>query len=51
MGNSELAAHLKEPPKATYLIPDIQNELITLIGDKIYQVLFLKLKMLNLALQ
>ena len=28
-GNSELAAHLKESPSnATYLSPDIQNELI-----------------------
>ena len=29
MGNFELAAHLKESPSnATYLSPDIQNELI-----------------------
>ena len=30
MGNSELAAHLKESPSknATYLSPDIQNELL-----------------------
>ena len=35
IGNSELAAHLKESPNATYLSPDIQNELITLIGEKI----------------
>ena len=30
-------------PNATYLSPDIQNELITLIGE-FYQVFFLKLK-------
>ena len=35
MGNSELAAHLKESPNATYLSSDIQNELITLIGEEI----------------
>ena len=36
MGNFELAAHLKESPSnATYLSPDIQNELITLIGEEI----------------
>ena len=36
MGNSEIAAHLKESPSnATYLSPDIQNELITLIGEEI----------------
>ena len=36
MGNSELAAPLKESPSnATYLIQDIQNELITLIGKEI----------------
>ena len=35
MGNSELVAHLKESPSiATYLGPDIQNKLITLIGEK-----------------
>ena len=34
MENSELAAHLKESPSnATYLSPDIQTELITLIGE------------------
>ena len=38
MENSELAAHLKESSNATYSSPDIQNELITLIGEKIYQV-------------
>ena len=33
MRNSELIAHLKESPSnATYLSPDIRNELITLIG-------------------
>ena len=36
MGNSELVAHLKESPSnATYLCPDIQNQLITLIGKEI----------------
>ena len=36
MGSSELAAHLRESPSnATYLSPDIQNELITLIGEEI----------------
>ena len=36
MGNSKLAAVLKESPSnATYLSPDIQNELITLIGKEI----------------
>ena len=34
MGNSELAAHLEES-NATYLSPDIQNVLITLIGEDI----------------
>ena len=35
-GNSGLAAHLKgSPSKATYLSPDIQNELIILIGKEI----------------
>ena len=46
MGNSELAAHLKESPNATYLSPNIQNELITLIGEEIYQVFLLKLNIL-----
>ena len=36
MGNSEIAAHLKESPSnATYLSPDIQKELITQIGEEI----------------
>ena len=35
MGNSELAVHLKESLNATYLSPDIQNELITRIGEEI----------------
>ena len=35
MVNSELAAHLKESSNATYLTPDIQNELITVIGEEI----------------
>ena len=51
MGNSELVAHLKNSPfNAAYLTPDIRNELITLIGEEIYRVFLLKLKML-LALQ
>ena len=36
MGNSKLAMHLKESPSnATYLSPDVQHELITLIGEEI----------------
>ena len=36
MGKSELVAHLKEfPSSATYFNPDIQNDLITLIGEEI----------------
>ena len=36
MGNSKLAVHLKESPfHATYLTPDIQNELIALIGEEV----------------
>ena len=35
MGNSELAALLKESPNATFLTPDIQNELIIPIGEQI----------------
>ena len=36
MGNSELATHLEESTSnATYLSPDIQNQLITLIGEEI----------------
>ena len=36
MGNSKLAAHLKESLfNATNLSPDIQIELITLIGEEI----------------
>ena len=36
MGNSEFAAHFKEFPfDATYLSPNIQNELIALIGEEI----------------
>ena len=36
MVNSKLIAHLKESLfSATYLSPDIQNELITLIGEKL----------------
>ena len=37
MGNSELAVHLKKcSTNATYLNPNIQNELITLIGEEIF---------------
>ena len=36
VGNSELTAHFQESPNATYLSPDIQNELITLIGEDIF---------------
>ena len=36
MGNSELAAHFKEfTSNATYLSPDIRNELTTLIDEEI----------------
>ena len=36
MGNSELATHIKESPSnAIYLSLDIQNELITQIGEEI----------------
>ena len=36
IGNSKLATHLKESPSnATYLSPDIQYKLITLIGEEI----------------
>ena len=36
MKNSKLAAHLKESSSnATYLSPVLQNELITLIAEKI----------------
>ena len=45
MGNSELAAHLKESPfNATYLGPDIQNELIKLIGEEILSSIFSEVK-------
>ena len=36
MGNSELTGHLKGSSNVSYLSPDIQNELITLIGKKIF---------------
>ena len=40
-GNSELAGHCKESPSnATYSSPDIQNELITLIGEEILFSIF-----------
>ena len=43
MGNSKLVAHLKESSSnATHLSPDIQNELITLIGEEFYQDFLLK---------
>ena len=35
MENFELAAHIKESFNATYLSTDLQNELITLIGEEI----------------
>ena len=45
MGNSELAGHRKESPSnATYLSPDIQNELISLIGKEILSSIFSKIK-------
>ena len=45
MGNSELAAHLKKSPyNATYLSLDIQNELNTLIGEKILSSISSKVK-------
>ena len=51
MGNSELAAHLKESPSnVTYLSPDIQIELITLIGEEILSSFSSEIKML-LSLQ
>ena len=41
----ELAAHLTESPfNATYLSPDIQNKLITLIGEKILSSIFSEVK-------
>ena len=47
MGNSKLAAHLKQSPSnATYLSPDIQNELITLIDKEILSSKFSECKML-----
>ena len=37
IGNSELASHIKKSPSnATHLNPNIQNELITLIGKEIF---------------
>ena len=45
MGNFEFAAHLKESLcNATYLSPDIQNELITLIREEILSSIFSKVK-------
>ena len=45
MGNSELAAHLKESPSnATYLSPDIQNELTTLICEEISSSIFFEVE-------
>ena len=45
MGNYELAVHLKEfLSNATYLSLDIQNELITLIGEEISSSTFSEVK-------
>ena len=45
MVNSKLAAHLKESlSNATYLSPDIQNELITQIGEEILSSIFSEVK-------
>ena len=44
MGNSELAAHLKKFLNATYLSPDIQNELIIPIGEEILSSISSKVK-------
>ena len=45
MGNCELAAHLKQSPSnATYLSPDIQNQLITLIDEEILSSIFSEVK-------
>ena len=52
MGNPELAAYLKESPSnATYLSPDIQNELITLIDEEILSSISSEGKGAVLALQ
>ena len=44
MGSSKLTAHLKESPNATYLNPDIRNELITLIGEEIFSTISSEVK-------
>ena len=45
MGISELAAHLKvSPSNAIHLSPDIQNELITQIGEEILSSIFSRVK-------
>ena len=45
MENSKLAAHVKESPlNATYLSPDIQNELITLIVEEILSSISFKVE-------
>ena len=45
MGNSELAAHIKKSPSnATYLNPDIQNELIRQTGKEILSSISLEVK-------
>ena len=43
-GNSELVTHLKEPSNATYLSPNIPNELITLIGEEILSSISFEIK-------
>ena len=45
MGNSKLAVQLKKSSSnATYLSPDIQNELITLISEEILSIISFEVK-------
>ena len=45
MANSELAAFLREfHSNSTFLNPDIQNELITLLGEEILSSIFSEVK-------